>query len=136
MASPRRVLLPGYPHYLLRNTSARRVAFGSASDFRYAVNEIRSLSVVYALDVHAFCVLPDGIHLLATPRNEVRSISTFMKAISSRIALRNRRIYRLNSPWTPRFFASTVEPGQWVLSCMAHMERLPVRMGLVRVNAD
>lgn len=135
MANSRRLLLPGYPHHLLRATSPGTSAFQSAADFRYAADELRELSRTYELHVHAFCILPDKVHILATPQREAQLVSTFMKAFSSRIALRNKRLKRSGFVWTPRFCASPVEPGQWAVACMAYIERLPVRLGIVRSAA-
>ncbi|MBL7250210.1 transposase [Alloalcanivorax marinus] len=125
MSSTERLLLEDYPHHLMRKSRQGERVFLNEADYRHCYSQIRQLKQRYDLDLMAWTILPDRIHLLVRPRQKARHISSFVKALSCRATLRQRSLRRISSPWEEGFRASPVEPGQWLLATMCYIERLP-----------
>ena len=62
-----RLLLAGHPHHLVRKSRDQKPVFLDEADYTHCLGQIRALSQQYELAIHAFCLLPDGLHILATP---------------------------------------------------------------------
>ncbi|MBG14564.1 MAG: hypothetical protein CL553_15900 [Alcanivorax sp.] len=125
-----RLLLVGHPHHLVRKSHGKQPVFLNEADYTHCLGQIRELSKEYKLAIHAYCLLPDGVHIIATPLEDPTDLSTFMKALSCRTSLRRKNLHGQCSVWEVRYRSSPVEPGQWLLACMCYVERLPVRHGL------
>ncbi len=121
-----RLLLAGHPHHLVRKSRDQQPVFLDEADYTHCLGQIRELSRVYELAIHAFCLLPDGLHILATPLGDPANLSRFMKALSCSTSSRRKYLHGANSVWEVRYRSSPVEPGQWLLACMCYIERLPV----------
>jgi len=126
MAGKDRLLLAGHPHHLVRKSHGNKPVFLDEADYTHCLSQIRELSKEYKLSIHAYCLLPDGLHIIATPREDPASMSKFMKALSCRTSLRRKNLYGERSVWEIRYRSSPVEPGQWLLACMCYIEWLPV----------
>jgi len=126
MKRTERLLLAGHPHYLVRKSPDNQPVFLDEADCTYCLGLIRGLSVEYDLAIHAYCLLPNGLHILATPRKHPGDLSKFMKALSCRTSLRRKNVHGRRSVWEVRYRASPIEPGQWLLTCMRYIEHLPV----------
>ena len=77
-----RLLLAGHPHHLVRKSRDQQPVFLDDADYTHCLGQIRELSRDYELAIHAFCLLPDGLHILATPLGDPGNLSRFMKALS------------------------------------------------------
>lgn len=133
MSLTSRILIAGTPHHVIRKTADHTEIFKDKLDYRYCIHHIRDLRDEYNIAIHAWCLLPDRIHLLMTPKDNVSAISDFMKSLSCRAAMRYKRRHHADStPWEYRYRSSPVQPGQWLLACMSYIEHLPAVAGLVK----
>ena len=130
MTGTDRLVLKDYPHHIMRKTRKGEPVFNNESDYRHCLNQIQILKKRYNVQLHAWALLPDRLHLVATASQHPDDLSTFMKAVSCRISLRRRSLYQQRSVWEARYRASPVEPGQWLLASMCYVERLPALEGL------
>ena len=81
--------------------------------------------------VHAYCLMPNHVHLLLTPSN-AEACSALMKSVSHRYAhYFNRKYERTGTLWEGRYRSCLVETGPYVLACYRYIELNPVRAGLV-----
>lgn len=133
MSGSERILLVNHAHHLVRKSIERRPVFADEKDYAHCVHQIRELAFNHEVGIHAWCLLPDRIHLLASASEDPLRVPRYMKALSCRTALHHNRRYQAEgSPWETHFRSSPVEPGQWLLACMCYIERLPVLAGLCR----
>jgi len=126
MSGKDRLLLPRHPHYLMRRSADNQPVFLDEADRNHCLGDMRELSAEYNLAMHAYCLLPNGLHVLATPRGDPNALSWFMKALSCRATLRRKNLHGRDSVWEARYRSSPIEPSQWLLTCMCYIERLPV----------
>jgi len=128
-----RILLAQSPHHIVRKTANDISIFQDQIDYRNAIHHIQDLRDEYHIAVHAWCLLPDRIHLLLTPERAASDLPDFMKSLSCRVAMRYKKRHKASeSPWEYRYRSSPVQPGQWLLACMSYIERLPALTGLVK----
>lgn len=93
------------------------------------------LRQVPSVKVHAYCLMPNHVHLLLTP-TKADACSALMKSVSHRYAhYFNRKYARTGTLWEGRYRSCLVETGHYVLACYRYIELNPVRAGLVSTPA-
>lgn len=108
---------------------ARRATFVDDDDRRAFLEIIGGLVELGALEVFAFCLMPNHYHLLAqTPSGE---LGRWMRHVNGdyvrRFNVRHRRVGHL---WQGRYKAILVEEGKYLRECSRYIHRNP------RVEAD
>jgi len=132
MARKRRCILPGAYYHVCNRATEKRVLFQTPSDFDLWVKTLREALQIFPLKIHAFCVMPNHWHMLASSP----SGPTFTKAmqwLGATHAIRWRK--RADSVgkgavYQSRYRCHRVKPNQvfWVVA--RYIERNPVRAGL------
>jgi putative transposase len=70
MARLARVVIPGIPHHVTQRGNRRQTIFFAAEDYeKYKELLIRSCNE-YRLDIWAYCLMPNHVHLIAVPEAE------------------------------------------------------------------
>ena len=132
MARKRRCILPGAYYHVCNRATEKRVLFSTPSDFDLWVKTLREALEIFPLKIHAFCVMPNHWHMLASSP----SGPTFTKAmqwLGATHAIRWRK--RADSVgkgavYQSRYRCHRVKPNQvfWIVA--RYIERNPVRAGL------
>jgi putative transposase len=100
MARLTRLSLPGLPHHLMQIGNNRQPIFVDDEDRRAWCAHLREASLVARVDVHAYVLLANHVHLLATPRDSADGLSTMMQSLGRRyVAAFNRRHSRSGTLW-------------------------------------
>jgi len=117
-------------HVLLRGHNGQTV-FADDADRAAFVELLRDPAARHGVAIHAYALLANEVHLLATP-GEAESLARLMQSIGRRyVALFNRRHGRRGTLWDGRFRTSLVDSQTLLLPAMFHIEALPVRAGFV-----
>jgi len=123
-----RLSVPGYPHLLVQRSVAGQPAFLADTDYQFMLSELRSLSRRHEVAIHAYALMPDQFHLLATP-SDARSLSLAMQALGRRYVRDfNRRHGRSGTLWQARFRCTVIDPEEFMLPCSLFVELGPGRM--------
>ncbi|HAX08732.1 MAG TPA: transposase [Marinobacter hydrocarbonoclasticus] len=131
MPRKRRVVLPGYPHHILHRGHNRQAVFKEEEDYLKYLADVKELKQSFGVDVYAWCLLPDEVHLLINPGPDTDALGAFMKSLAARMTRhRNRREERRGTLWESRYRSSPVQ-FSWLLPCVRYLEQLPVRQGRV-----
>jgi putative transposase len=137
MARLTRLSLPGLPHHLMQIGNNRQPIFVDDEDRQAWCMHLREASLVARVDIHAYVLLSNHVHLLATPRGDADGLSTMMQSLGRRyVAAFNRRHARSGTLWEGRFRAALVDPDESLLPCMRYIDSHPQRSGLVAEAAD
>lgn len=127
MARMNRLVLPGLPHHLVLRAAGGLQAFRDAQDYQTYLEMLAMQLKVHAVDLHAYVLLEDRLHLLLTPGHE-HSIGRLMQSMGRRyVRYFNERHQRYGTLWEGRFRAGPMQPGPYVLATMVFMDWLPVR---------
>ncbi len=72
MARLARVSPIGIPQHIVQRGNNRQVCFGSEEDMKAYLNGLKAFSKKYFVDVHAWVLMTNHVHLLCTPLEEGR----------------------------------------------------------------
>lgn len=136
MARLPRLALAGWPHHLVQRAHPGQALALDDVDRQAWERALREGAAGARVAIHAYALLEDRFHLVATPDAE-RSLSEMMQALGRRyVAVFNRRHARSGGLWAGRFRATVLEPERYLVPAMLHAELAPVRAGLTRHPAD
>src|SRR5690349_6280364 len=86
-----RVVVPGYPHHVVHRGHNRRVVFQTPGDYSSYLESLNELKPLYEVKVHAYCLMPNHVHLLLAPHS-TDGLGWLMKRLAGRHTARlNRR---------------------------------------------
>ena len=126
-----RVVLPGYPHHIVQRGHNRQVVFAADDDYHYYLETLAEFKEVYQVQVYAFCLMTNHVHLLLAP-TEREGIGKLMKRLAGRqTRYRNRLERRSGTLWESRYKSSIVDANDYLLACVRYIELNPVRAKMV-----
>src|SRR4030042_6340136 len=70
MARIARVVAPGYPHHVVQRGNRRQTAFFSDEDYETYLNLMAQWCDRCKVNVWAYCLMPNHVHLIAVPDSE------------------------------------------------------------------
>lgn len=131
MARLPRLTAPGLPHHLIQRGNNRQSIFVDEVDCLRYLQDLAELATVHGLAIHAYVLMPNHVHLLATPAGR-DTLPRLMQALGRRYVRRfNSRHRRTGTLWEGRYRSTVVETDRYLLACMRYIELNPVRAGLV-----
>ena len=131
MARLPRLVVPGQAHHLIQRGHAGQAVFRDADDYRQARTYLTEATRSAEVAIHAYALMPDHLHLLATPAGP-DGLSLLMQSFGRRyVRYFNDRHGRTGGLWESRFKATVIDSEHYLLACMAFVETNPVRAGLV-----
>lgn len=120
-----RMYLAGLPYHVVQRGNNREACFIETENYQFYLELWKELSVRYGVAVHAYCLMTNHVHFLATPDDEV-AISRTMKVVGSRYAQYvNKKYRRTGTLWEGRHRASLVQSERYLLTCMRYIECNP-----------
>jgi putative transposase len=84
MARLKRVNPVGVPQHIVHRGNNRQVCFGSEEDMKAYLSWLKEFSKKYSVDVHAWVLMTNHVHLLCTPREE-NAVGKMMQSIGRMI---------------------------------------------------
>jgi REP-associated tyrosine transposase len=130
MARIARLVAPDLPHHITQRGNRRQETFFTSEDYETYLELMAHWCSLYGVEVWAYCLMPNHIHLIAVPRTEdslKRAIGEAHRRYSRRVNFREKWRGHL---WQGRF-ASFVMDRTYLLAAARYVERNPVRAGLV-----
>ena len=126
-----RLLLPGVALHLIQRGNNRQECFFRESDYLLYLLHLRELAHRHDCQMHAYCLMPNHVHLLMTPAAPDAQ-SALMRNLGQRyVQYVNRKYGRSGTLWEGRYRCCVVESARYVLACYRYIELNPVRAGLV-----
>jgi len=127
-----RIVVPGVAHHVTQRGNRRQQVFFSAKDCLVYLDLMRLYLDPKELRLHAYCLMPNHVHLIVTPVQE-ESLSITLGPVHQSYAQHINRSYCFEGRlWQGRFFSCPLEePHLW--AAMRYVERNPVRAGLATI---
>lgn len=136
MARLPRLTLPGQPHYVVQRGNNLQAIFMDEQDYAHMKSLLREMGRRFAVDMHAFILLPNQMHLLITP-SDVNGLSHFMQSVGrAYVRAFNNRHARSGTLWEGRYRATVLEPQAWMLPAMVVLESQAVAQGVAGRAVD
>ena len=130
MARIARVVAPGVPHHVTQRVNRRQQTFFCDDDSRAYLELMAQWCSRCAVEMWAYCLMPNHVHLVAVPESEDglrRGIGEAHRRYTRRINFRERWRGHL---WQGRFASYAMEE-RYLLAAARYIEMNPVRAGLV-----
>ena len=136
MARLPRLTVPGFVHHALQRGNNREAIFRDAQDYEHMLALLASQSRKHRVAVHAYVLMPNHFHLLATPAT-AEGLPAMMQAVGrDYVRYFNQRHQRTGTLWEGRYRCTVLEPERYLLPCMVYMDWNPVRAGLAQQPGD
>ena len=131
-----RFYVPDLPLHVIQRGNDRAPIFGGRDDLKFFRECLRRASREYGVAVHAYVLMTNHLHLLATPR-QAMSMPKMMQSIG-RIYVHyfNGTYRRTGTLWEGRYKAAIVDDERYLLTCMRYIEANPVRAHMVASPAE
>jgi putative transposase len=124
-----RVVIEGIPHHIVQRGSRRQQAFFSDSDYGFYINIMRKRCRLHEVEIWAYCLMPNHIHLIAVPRKP-KELSRAIGEAHRYYALKvNDRQEWAGHLWQERFSSYPMDES-YLLTAARYIERNPVVAGL------
>ena len=126
-----RMYIAGMPYHIVQRGNNREACFIEPENYQFYLELWKVLSKRYGVSTHAYCLMTNHVHFLATPAAET-ALSNTMKVVGSRYAQYvNRRYKHTGTMWEGRHRSSLVQSERYLLTCSRYIELNPVRAGMV-----
>jgi putative transposase len=136
MARLPRLTLPGYPHHVIQRGNNRQAIFACAADYRVMLDLLEEKSKKFDVLVHAYVLMSNHLHLLATPQ-AADGLPKMMQAVGrSYVRYFNDTQKRSGTLWEGRYKSTVIQAARYLLACMVYIDLNPVRAGLVMQPQD
>ena len=131
MARLPRFVLPGHPQHVIIRGNNRDPIFFADGDYRYYLDKLRDASVKHECGIHAYVLMTNHVHLLATPNRE-ESIAKMVQMLGRYYVQYFNHAYRRSGTlWEGRYKASLLDSETYALTCYRYIELNPVRAEMV-----
>ncbi len=136
MARLPRLTLAGYPHHIIQRGNNRQIIFADTQDFETMLSLLADSAKKFAVAVHAYVLMDNHFHLLATPPT-AEALPLMMQAVGrSYVRYFNQRHGRSGTLWEGRYRSTLIESERHLLACMVYIDLNPVRAGMVTQAPD
>ena len=131
MARKPRNIVPDFPFHAIVRGNNRQAIFLDDEDRRNYLAVLQAASAAHGLLVHAFVLMTNHVHLIATPTRP-DAFALVMQDVGRRYVRQfNRRHGRTGTLWEGRYRASIIQEDRYLLACLRYVEMNPVRAGMV-----
>ena len=131
MARMARVVVANLPHHVVQRGAGRVRLFAGPADYRLYLELLGECSWKYGLEIHAYCLMPDHLHLVCVPRRR-SALAGATKEVGRRYARYVGKMRRLRGDlWAGRPQSCVLDRAHaW--EAVRHVEQCPVRGGKAR----
>jgi len=126
-----RSVFSGVPHHITQRGNRREDVFFSDEDRAAYLAWLSDYGAKYKVNVLAYCLMTNHIHLVAVPERE-DALEKLFRPLHTRYAQRINRAKRWKGHlWQGRFFSSALDE-TYLWAAIRYVERNPVRARMVR----
>ncbi|MEW5881075.1 MAG: transposase, partial [Pseudomonadota bacterium] len=131
MARLPRLAAAGFPHHVIQRGNDRQTVFREDADYARYLGWLREIAAAHGLLVHAYVLMPNHVHLLATPPTG-DALSRVVQSLGRRyVRWFNDKYARSGTLWEGRFRSTVIDADRYLLACSRYIELNPVRAGIV-----
>ena len=135
MARMPRLVVPGLPHHVTQRGSRRQPTFFGADDFRRYLNVMAESRDRAGIEVWAYCLMPNHVHLLVVPAREDSLAVWFGEGHRRYSSAINQREDWRGHLWQERFYSCVLDE-RHLWAAGRYVELNPVRAGLCARPVD
>jgi putative transposase len=126
-----RTVFAEVPHHITQRGNRREDVFFAEEDYRVYLEWLQQYSHQHQLEILAYCLMTNHIHLVAVPGN-TDSLQRALKPLHMRYAQRiNRQKGWKGHIWQGRYFSAPLDE-RYMWAAIRYVERNPVRARMVK----
>ena len=132
MARLARLTLPDHLHHVLHRGNNRQNVFATTADFERFLQLLAEYSIQWGVAVHAYVLMNNHVHLLATPLQDNNGLPRMMQAVGRSYGRYFNDVNsRSGTLWEGRYRSTLIQADRYGLACMVYTDLNPVRAGVV-----
>jgi putative transposase len=135
MARIARVVAPGFPHHIVQRGNRRQKVFFNENDYDEYLRLLNNYSRRFNIDVLAYCLMPNHIHLIVTPHDDGSLAQAIGETHRNYTRFINTRKKWRGYLWQGRF-SSYILDEKYLLAVTRYILLNPVKAGLVKKPWD
>ena len=136
MARLPRLIIPKQPHHVIQRGNNRQLIFREQGDYQRFLVWLKEAARFYEVAIHAYVLMPNHIHLLATPSDPTGLALMMQKVGRFYVPWFNYKYKRTGGLFEGRFRTSLVDTESYFLACSRYIELNPVRAGISPAPLD
>jgi putative transposase len=130
-----KITIPDIVSHITQRAAGKEPLFVEESDYLFMLAELKEIAKKRSLDIYAFCLMPNHIHLLASPRED--ELQEPMRDLFSRYAMHfNRKYMRKGHLFGGPYRQAVCLDDVYLLVASLYIHMNPVRAGLVEDLRD
>lgn len=130
-----RIIVPGMPHHVTQRGNQRQRVFFEPADYRAWLQIAAGAFSAEAVEIWAYCLMPNHIHLIATPSDE-KGLARAMAVLNATYARRLHEKRGLSGHLWQGRYASFPMDETYLYRCVRYVGLNPVRAGLAASASD
>ena len=136
MARKPRLYVEGCAQHLIQRGNNRSACFYTDADYAFYLQKLKDASALNRVRIHAFVLMTNHVHLLASGENKV-SIPNMMQTLGrSYVRYMNITYQRTGTLWEGRYKSSLVSTSGYLFTLSRYIELNPVRARMVTLPGD
>jgi len=136
MARLPRIAPVNVPIHIIQRGNNRQLCFAAGEDYGAYIVWLAEYARKYMVEVHAWVMMSNHVHLLCTPRRE-GSLSLMMQSLGRRyVRYFNHQYQRSGTLWEGRYKSCLIQEERYLLEVYRYIELNPVRAGMVADPGD
>lgn len=136
MARLPRLIVPHQPHHVIQRGAGRQAVFVDDDDYLMFLKYLKDATRQFKVAIHAFVLMPNHIHLLASPSDQTGMARTMQWIGRFYVPYFNHKYARVGTLWQGRYKAAVVDSERYFLLCARYIELNPVRAGIAAQPED
>lgn len=135
MARLPRYVLPGIPHHVTQRGNRRERTFFEDGDYALYLDLLAHASGQHGVEIWAYCLMPNHVHIIAVPRDEDGLARTFRHVHRHYTGYVNARLRTTGHLWQGRFSSVAMDEAH-LHAALRYVALNPVRARLVARAED
>ncbi|TFG91371.1 MAG: transposase [Syntrophobacterales bacterium] len=130
-----RAIAVGYPHHITQRGNYRQTVFKEAEEYARYLELLTQYSRRHELEIWAYCLMPNHVHIVGVPRAEDSLSSVFRTVHMLYSTYCNRKADAVGHLWQGRYYSCALDE-RHVYAAVRYVELNPVRAELVANAQD
>ncbi len=122
--------------HVIQRGNNRAPIFATEEDCRFYLDCLAEAAGRYKLSIHAYVLMTNHVHLLASPGKEASLPKTLQSVGRRYVQYFNHAYRRTGTLWEGRYRATLIDTERYLLTCMRYIELNPVRARMVSHPRD
>ena len=128
---PRQICSTGVYHIVFRGVNNRKL-FKEEADFEKLIELLETVKAVLSLNVYAYCLTGDQVHLLLKEKTAGDVISAMRRLLTPYAYWFNRKYQRSGTLIANRYKSECIESDEHLLAIMCYIHRFPLISGVTK----